>query len=108
MQVVVLTTGRTKQRPKKTSLPGAQTFDRLLQQQGDGTLVVDQHARRSVLIQDDVRHSHVLLQRHQNAPAERRINQLIETEEPLFFHLGVTTGMSHNTLQSAVHQWAKA
>lgn len=43
---------------------GAQTFDCFLQQQEDGTLVVDQHARRVVLIENDVRHSHVLLQRH--------------------------------------------
>lgn len=107
--MVRLTRGRT-QRPEKPSVSGAQTFDCFFEQQGDGTLVVDQHARRAVLIKNDVRHSHVLLQRQQNAPAEpctHRTNQLLETARTLVLPPCVTTRMSHDTLPSAVHQWAK-
>lgn len=47
------------------------TFDCLLQQQRNGTLVVDEHARRRILVQEDVGDSEVLLMRQDHTSAQQ-------------------------------------
>lgn len=57
---------------RKGTLPSFLTFDIFLEQQWDGTLIVDQHPRTGVLIQSDVRDPEVLLIRQHYGSAKQQ------------------------------------
>lgn len=67
------TLGKDRKSAERRSARASPTFKSFPQQQRNRTLVADQHARRRVHRQNDVRHPEVLLKRQYDASAGEKL-----------------------------------